>query len=172
MKPRLICADCPDLEACHTGASCEYVRGVEAFFTQYDKNLKGKTKMTAANAKKTTVTASDVVDQAVEEKLVVVPSQNEGEKTVGEPDEQDKVSDDDKSDEGVEKKSLKSRLLELTSKVKENKKALGATVAVVGIVTYSVVKYVKKAAQDVLDEEIITDDSGDLETVPTADAAV
>lgn len=164
MKTTPFCGDCPDREACHQGASCEYVRGVEAFFRKYDENLKGKTKMTAA--KKTTVTANDVVDQAVEEKLVVVPAQSEGEKSVSEIDQEDNTSDD--VEDGKDKVSLRNRLAGLLSKVRENKKVLGAAAVVAGVSVYALAKAAaKKAAQEIEDETKVDSEGFDNVQDPT-----
>lgn len=121
-------------------------------------------------AKKTTVTPSDVVAQATEEKLVV-PAQAEGEKKVVEPIDVQKGNDtDDQADEVVSltlleggKKTLKGKLSSVADKVRENKKAVLGTVAVVGVITLAVVKYAKKAAVEVLDENLTEDEKQSIQ---------
>jgi hypothetical protein len=67
-----------------------------------------------------------------------------------------------------DKKSLKERLAAVTEQVKKNKKAVAATVAVVGVATLAVVKYVKKQAEQIVVEEPTDDENADETTDESA----
>lgn len=124
--------------------------------------------MSAKNDNK--VTVSDVAAQAVEEKLVV-PAQAEGEKTVT-GDFQDDKPEVTVAEDG--KKSLKERLIDAATKLKENKKALIAVGAAAGVAALAFAKYAKTKAEQALveaaDEETVTED-GQPEITPD-DSAV
>lgn len=102
--------------------------------------------MSAKNS--TNVTPADVAAKAAEEKLVV-PAQAEGEKV--EPQEVVEKNTDGNTDETPEKKSVKDRLAGLTEKLKQNKKTLIGVAAVAGAATFTLVKYVKSQATEVVE---------------------
>jgi hypothetical protein len=111
--------------------------------------------MTNANTAKKT-TPADVVAQATEEKLVV-PAQQ----TVEVSDESVTViKSDEQEDTDVVgltlieggKQSLKNKFSGLVTKAGQHKKALLGTVAVIGVITFTAVKYAKKQVEEVLDE--------------------
>lgn len=101
-------------------------------------------------------TAADLVEQAVEEKLVV-PAQAEGEaKDV----EETTAADTETNENGPElkvieggKKSLKERLAGVTEKLKKNQKALIAVGAAASVAALAFAKYAKKKAEEALVEE-------------------
>lgn len=107
--------------------------------------MKGITDMSSKNSAKTT--AADLVDQAVEEKLVV-PAQAEGEAKIEETTEAPEL----KVIEGG-KKSLKERLSEATGHLKKNQKVLIAVGAAASIAALTFAKYAKKKAEEALELE-------------------
>lgn len=113
--------------------------------------MKGITDMSSKNSAKTT--AADLVDQAVEEKLVV-PAQAEGEAKVEETENAAETTEapELKVIEGG-KKSLKERLSEATGHLKKNQKVLIAVGAAASIAALTFAKYAKKKAEEALELE-------------------
>jgi deoxyribodipyrimidine photolyase len=107
------------------------------------------------------ITAADVAAKAVEEKLVepTVPAQGEraeaAEKLDTVLEEDFTTHDSDGCDQSEEKADFKSRLKSLTEKLKEKKKPLLATVAVVAVATAAFIKF---AAKTVVEEVVMTED--------------
>lgn len=167
------CVDCPDLEACHQGMSCDLSRRFAFAANLYQQKMKGNTTM-SSNQKN--VTPADVAAKAAEEKLVtVVPAQAEkAEKATEEP-----VAETEAPElkivkgETVDKKTLKERVGELAKKAKGNKNVLIAagTVATVSVLAF--MKYAKKKAEEALveaaNEELAMDD---VQTEAADDSAV
>lgn len=134
-------------------------------------------KPSAADSKKQGEESNAAVDNLIAEaglsngspKSAKVPPQSEGEKSSG----------DAKSDESPDltvidggKKSIKERATELSAKIKANKKALTATIAVVGAATVIVIKYATKKAQLTLVETVNEDDQQEnVEEVAAGDTA-
>jgi hypothetical protein len=118
-----------------------------------------------ANNSKTNATPADVAAKAAEEKLVV-PSQNEGEKTKGDVVVEETIEVTAESPELTVidggKKTLKDRLKSLTEKVEANKKpviALGIAVAA------ATVAFAKVAAKRSLEKELVeAENEGPSET--------
>lgn len=131
--------------------------------------------MSNTTAKKN-VSPADVVEKAVDDKLVV-PAQAEGEKKVMEPSD---VQKGDEEQDGPQsepkltvieggKRTFKNKLSAAKEKVAQRKKALLVTVGVVGTITLIAVKYAKSKAEEILDEDVqpeLTEE--DLAPVPEA----
>lgn len=155
MVTKPYCGDCPDREACHQGAYCDYVHRVALVFTT-NRPITKPREITMTNNSK--ITPADVAAKAVEENLVTtVPSQNDGEK---------KVATEETPELTVvegEKKTFKERVAELREKLKENKKAVIAVGAAAGIAGIAFVKYAKKRAEEQL-EMVVSEEDADDET--------
>jgi coenzyme F420-reducing hydrogenase gamma subunit len=131
--------------------------------------MKGTTDMSSKNSAKTT--AADLVDQAVEEKLVV-PAQAEGEAKVEETGNAAETTETPelKVIEGG-KKSLKERLSEVTGHLKKNQKALIAVGAAASVAALAFAKYAKKKAEETLElEQVEPELIEDTETEAVAPA--
>jgi hypothetical protein len=171
-ETKLYCPDCPDPEACHQGASCEFVRGVVAYFANLDALATGKGITIMSNTQKLTVTPADVAEKAKEDKLVTeVPAQttkSPKESKTGDKELQDvEATDNDVEDTTYPKPTVKDRLSTLVQKAKDNRQFfVGVVSGVIG--TFAVATLMSKDEKTEVVELVIADEP-EVEVVDSTD---